>query len=236
MNTILITGGARRIGAEICKTIANLEFKKNLIIHYNNSHNEALELKSKLSSQNTAIHLFQADLTKENDLQSLIAFIKNNFGSINVLLNNASIFEKNHFLDDINPSKYLDIHIKTPLLLSKLIIDNDRSNKDYIIINLLDEKRTSNKEIQNYGNYFYYSMTKHMMFILHQYLKKEISRYCNIKIYGLLLGLILSNDSDSEHFKKNNISQNIMEEKIIRIKEIIQSIFMQSPGNQDYFI
>ena len=49
LNTVLITGGAKRIGAGVAKTLAANGFK--LAIHYNKSRKQANELCSELNSK-----------------------------------------------------------------------------------------------------------------------------------------------------------------------------------------
>ncbi len=238
MKNILITGGAKRIGAKIAYTISNLQFKKNLIIHYNSSHDEALKLKESLINKNTEVFLFQADFTKIEQIKNLIEFTRENFGFLNVLINNASIFQKNDFIsaDDSQFMNYLNVHLTATFLLSKFLLNSQNLQRDKIIINMLDERRSFNDKIQNYGNYFYYSMTKHMMFLMHQYLQKELGKSHNIKIYGILLSLVLPNSIDAEYFKKNHIEQKNIDEKLLRISEVIKEIFLNNPESKDFII
>jgi len=43
---VLITGAAKRIGAEITRTFHRAGF--NIVLHYNQSHDDAMQLKSEL--------------------------------------------------------------------------------------------------------------------------------------------------------------------------------------------
>ncbi len=90
-NTVLITGGAQRIGAIISERIAREGW--NVIIHYNKSRNKAFNLKKKLSSYKINSCCIKADLSKESDLKKLFTYAKKEMGGVNCLINNASTFE-----------------------------------------------------------------------------------------------------------------------------------------------
>ncbi len=250
MRNILITGGAKRIGAEIIKMISCFEFKKNIIIHYHQSQREAERLKENFSNQWSNIFLFQADLTKYNEILSLIQFSKERLNSIDILINNASIFQKDSFAsdDDSYLTNYSNIHLTAPFLLAKFVMNSQVqesclqdsllqfSQKNKIILNMLDARRCSNDNIKNYGEYFYYSMTKHMMFILHQYLQKECMNNQSVRIFGLMMNLILPNKNDAEYFEQNQINTKSSNEKILEILKIMKEIFMGDLNSRDFEI
>ena len=244
MRNILITGGAKRIGAEIIKMISCLPFKKNIIIHYHESRKEAEELKENFSNQWSNIFLFQADLTKYDQILSLIQFSKEVLSSIDILINNASIFQKDSFINDKDSHfmNYSNIHLTAPFLLTKFVMGSEAqdsrlqfSQKNKIIINMLDTRRCLNDNIKNYGEYFYYSMTKHMMFILHQYLQEEYRARQSIKIFGLMMNLILPNKNDAEYFEQNHTNKNHSNEKILEILKIVKEILMSDLESIDFY-
>ncbi|MGE4570635.1 MAG: SDR family NAD(P)-dependent oxidoreductase, partial [Gammaproteobacteria bacterium] len=87
MRTALITGGAQRIGAEIAKTLHDNRF--NVIIHYNESEQEAKSLCDKFNKkrQNSAQRI-HANLASVNEINQLVESVE----SIDLLVNNASVF------------------------------------------------------------------------------------------------------------------------------------------------
>ena len=65
MKTALITGGAQRIGAEIAKTLHENQF--NVIIHYNESEQEAKSLCGKLNKKrHDSAQIIHANLASIN--------------------------------------------------------------------------------------------------------------------------------------------------------------------------
>ncbi|MCE9632969.1 MAG: pteridine reductase [Methylophilales bacterium] len=89
--TILITGGAKRVGAAICRLLhAN---GANLMIHYRSSEHEAKTLQSELNAARTdSVELIQADLLDTAALPGLVEAAVQAFGGLDVLINNASSY------------------------------------------------------------------------------------------------------------------------------------------------
>jgi 3-oxoacyl-[acyl-carrier protein] reductase len=87
MPVILVTGGARGIGAAIVRHFAALNYE--ILFTYNRSNESALQLESEIKSR-TKIKMMQTDVSKENEVRALFEFCKNEFGRLDVLVNNAS--------------------------------------------------------------------------------------------------------------------------------------------------
>ena len=119
---ILVTGSSRGLGKAII-----LEYAKNgydVVINYNNSKEEALELKDYVESNyHVKALVIKCDISKESEIDSMIEEIYEEFGHLDILINNASIdldqdFElktKNDFM------KTLEVNLVGTYLLSKKI-------------------------------------------------------------------------------------------------------------------
>ena len=94
--TALVTGGAKGIGAAICKALANDGYR--IALNYNNSFESATELKNELSSV-THIEIFKADISDSSDVERMFTEIENAFGGVDVLINNAGIAQQALFTD-----------------------------------------------------------------------------------------------------------------------------------------
>ena len=68
--TVLITGGAKRVGKEIALSLANKD--TNLIIHYNKSLLEAKKLKLLLEERGSKCALIKSNLSNQKDLKKII--------------------------------------------------------------------------------------------------------------------------------------------------------------------
>lgn len=119
---VLVTGSSRGLGRSII-----LEYAKNgydVIINYNNSEKEALELKKHVETNYKIKALaIKCDISKEREIDSMIDKIYQEFGHLDILVNNASIaldqdFElktKEDFM------KTLEINLLGTYLVSKKI-------------------------------------------------------------------------------------------------------------------
>src|SRR5271156_3039030 len=88
---ILITGAARRVGAEIARTLHTAGAR--ILVHYRSSAAAARELGEEVKAARAgAAALFAADLNQQAAPEQLIAAAVEHFGRLDVLINNASTF------------------------------------------------------------------------------------------------------------------------------------------------
>jgi pteridine reductase len=117
---VLITGGARRIGAAICRRLHASGAR--ILLHYRASAGEARLLQAELNhTRADSVALIQADLLDLSKLQSLVDQCVNRFGRLDALVNNASSFYRTP-IGDITPSHWDDLmgtNVRAPLFLSQ---------------------------------------------------------------------------------------------------------------------
>ena len=116
----LITGAAKRIGAEIAKTLHSAG--ACVVIHYGQSAKEAEALTLELNTiRKNSCFSYQADLGNVSSLKNMIAEITSLTGGLDVLVNNASGFYQTP-LGQISESDWtslFDSNLKGPLFLSQ---------------------------------------------------------------------------------------------------------------------
>tara|TARA_Y100001954_G_C15647410_1_gene520867 strand:- start:75 stop:842 length:768 start_codon:yes stop_codon:yes gene_type:complete len=140
LNTVLITGGAKRIGAGVAKILAANGFK--LAIHYNKSRKQANELCSELNSKKKIAFPVSGNLQNEKDVENIFFEAKKKLGNIFCLINNASTFEYDNLSSFNNDfwEKHLFVNLKAPVLLCKLFKKNLPSKYNGKIINIIDQR------------------------------------------------------------------------------------------------
>ena len=116
---LLITGGATRIGKEIA-----LHFSKkgwNIAIHYFKSSFKAKNLKKIIEENSVKAALIKADLKNIKQVEKIIPLAKKKLGTINCLINNAALFEKDDILNFTTKSwnDHLNINLLAPAILTK---------------------------------------------------------------------------------------------------------------------
>ncbi len=117
---ILITGGARRVGAAICRRLHRLGAR--LVIHHRASCAEAQQLKQELEQvYPESVALLQADLLDTGGISGLVDHAARQFGRLDALINNASSFFPTP-LEECTEQAWHDLmgsNLKAPLFLSQ---------------------------------------------------------------------------------------------------------------------
>lgn len=133
---IIITGGSRGIGAEIVQSLALCGH--NVLLNYNNSEKEALEIQENLKKKNIHIELFKADVSKFEETKKLAEFALNKFKNIDVLINNAGISQTKLFTEitESEWQKMIDTNLSSAFFMSQQIAKNMIKNKKGCIINI----------------------------------------------------------------------------------------------------
>jgi 3-oxoacyl-[acyl-carrier protein] reductase len=92
----LVTGGSRGIGKSIALTLAS--YGANVAITYASSADAAAEVAEQMESKGVKAKSFQADAVKLDRAEEVIAEIMDDWGSLDVLVNNAGITRDNLIL------------------------------------------------------------------------------------------------------------------------------------------
>jgi pteridine reductase len=87
----LVTGAAKRVGRKLALALAAA--KRNVAITYRDSANEAEETVADLLAMNVSAKAFRCDVRSPQDVKTAVASVMDVFGRIDLLVNNAGIFE-----------------------------------------------------------------------------------------------------------------------------------------------
>lgn len=175
MNTIkskviLITGGAKRIGAAICRELHAQGAQ--LMIHYNTSATEARALQAELNllRANSAA-IIQGDLLNIAVLPNLVSETVKHFGKLDVLINNASSYYSTE-IGHINEDNWQDLigsNLKAPMFLTQAAAPELRKSHG-CIVNITDMHVERPKK-----GYIVYSVAKAGLVTLTKSLAHELS-------------------------------------------------------------
>ena len=132
----LITGSSKGIGRAIAINLA----QKNcdVIIHYNNSYEEALITKEECEKYNVKTLLVKADLANELEIKNMVEEITKQFEKIDILVNNAGIAIDTLFEEKTkdNFMKTLEVNLVGTFLVSKYVSEIMLKNKYGKIVNI----------------------------------------------------------------------------------------------------
>jgi pteridine reductase len=189
--TVLITGGARRVGAVIARTLHAAG--ANLVVHYRKSANEAAQLADELNAAraNSAVTI-QADLLDVARLPSLVEFSRRTFGALDVLVNNASSFYPTP-IGEITPAAWDDLvgsNLKVPLFLSQAAAPALRASNG-LIVNIVDIH-----SLRPLRHYTVYCAAKAGLHMLTRSLAKELGP--EVRVNGVSPGPVMWPEGQSD--------------------------------------
>jgi 3-oxoacyl-[acyl-carrier protein] reductase len=134
--TVIVTGASRGIGRAIAEGFANDEY--NVLINYNKSEGDALELYESLKGKGLSVRIFRADVAKRDEVDAMVDYCLQEFRSIDVLVNNAGIAEGKLFIDltEGDWDNMMGVNLKGTFNTTQSVLTNMISNKRGKIINI----------------------------------------------------------------------------------------------------
>jgi pteridine reductase len=203
---VLITGGAKRVGAAICRELHSNG--ANLMIHYNTSHSEAQTLQAELNLlRPDSVATIQGNLLHLEVISNLVATTIKQFGRLDVLINNASSYYPTE-LDQINEENWQDLmgsNLKAPMFLAQAAAEELRNNAG-TIINITDMHIERPKK-----GYIVYSVAKAGLVTLTKSLAHELSP--KVRVNAVAPGPVQwpeNNPQFDDDYKERVISQTLL--------------------------
>lgn len=135
---VLVTGGAKRVGAAICRRLHAAG--ASIVLHYRSSLQEALALKAELQARRPGTVLsVQADLLDPEAISRLVRDTVQHFGRLDALVNNASSFFATPLgeIDEQHWNDLIGTNLKAPLLLAQAAA-SELSRNHGAIVNIVD--------------------------------------------------------------------------------------------------
>ena len=187
---MLITGGAKRVGAAICRRLHAGGAK--LMLHYRASAGEARLLQAELNGVRAeSVALIQADLLDIAKLPSLVDQTVMRFGRLDALVNNASSFFSTP-LDEIQPQQWDDLmgtNVRAPLFLAQAAAAPLKKSQG-AIVNIADIHAE-----RPLRNYVVYSVAKAALSGLTRSLARELAP--EVRVNAIAPGPILWPEGDA---------------------------------------
>lgn len=134
----LVTGAARRIGACIATSLHQRGC--NVFLHYHSSSESVTELAERLNTlRPESAFTVQADLGKDEDIQRLAAEVRAGFGSLDLLVNNASRFFPTVIGSTTTTQwdELMDSNLRGPYFLTQALL-TELATAGGSVVNLLD--------------------------------------------------------------------------------------------------
>jgi len=211
----LITGASKRIGKALAEHLAEKGW--NIALHFNSSKASATELAKQLSEKypKQKFEVFRCNLAEINEVVNLVPSVVSVFGKIDLLINNASVFDSG-YLKETTLELYenqVNVNLKAPFFL---IRDFSNHCKKGNIINFVDTRITSNK-----SNFAAYSLSKKGLWDITKMAALELAP--QIRVNAIAPGVTLPPDDKDDRYLMN-LAKKIPMKKPGGVAPIISSI------------
>ena len=199
---VLITGGAKRLGAACAKLLHESGF--NILLHYRSSERSALQLSDLLNDiRPDSAQIVKADLAVKAELLLLADYAKTAWGGIDALVNNASSFYptgigqvSEHDWDDLIGS-----NLKAPFFLTQALVE-ELSARRGCVVNITDIHAE-----RGLKGYPVYSIAKAGLVAMTRVMAKELGP--DIRVNAVSPGAILWPEQDMSEAVKQEIVERI---------------------------
>jgi NAD(P)-dependent dehydrogenase (short-subunit alcohol dehydrogenase family) len=194
--TALVTGGARRIGAAIVRSLARAGY--TVAIHANRSRSAGQALRAEIAASGGRVAVVSADLADHDAVVGLIGAAVAAVGPLTLLVNNAGEFEVDAFgaLERARFDHQFAVNLRAPLFLAQAFASQVALGVDASIINIVDQR-----VFRPTPRFFSYSLTKSALYAATTTLAQALAP--RIRVNGVAPGPTLpSPRQDAEGFAR----------------------------------
>ena len=152
MPLALVTGAGIRVGRAIALALAEAGY--DLLLHVNRSIEPASEVQEQVRALGREATILQADLSQSDAVQGLIDEVSQKTDSLDLLVNNAGIYEKCAFesIDAPALEKMLSVHIRAPFFLTQGLLPLLRKASSASVLNVTDSDL--DRPYEEFAHYF----------------------------------------------------------------------------------
>ena len=222
----LVTGGATRIGAEISRTLARAG--AIVAVHCHRSLAAAEDLVEEIEADNGEAFVVRGDLAQDEDRSALVDSVIDRAGRLDILVNNASIFERITLKEMTSDAANMmwKINAEAPLMLIQHAAPHLRFegiNQPGSVINIIDNASGRN----DWPNHSHYCASKAALLSITRSLAQELAP--SIRINAIGPGAILFQDWESEE-RKAAVLASIPMQRVGKTEEIAETVLFLAAG------
>src|SRR5690348_12691092 len=189
--TVLVTGGAKRLGRAIALDLARHGWQ--IAVHYNTSEKEARATAADAETNGAKVALLKADLSRETETELLVGRAVAALGPLTALVNSASIFENDEWYsaDRASWDKHMETNLRAPFLLSQQFAKQIPRTGTGAIVNIIDQR-----VLKPTPQFISYSVSKAALYWLNTTLAQALAP--RIRVNAVAPGPTMINARQSE--------------------------------------
>ena len=213
---LLITGAATRVGKAIALHFAERGW--NIALHYFRSSAEAKKLKKIIEQNPIKVALIKADLKNSQQTEKIIPLARKKLGSIDCIVNNAALFEKDDIANFTTKSwnDHLNINLLAPAILTKQLAKQVPKKTVSNIINIIDQR------IFNLTPFFMsYTISKTGLQTLTKTMAMRLGP--NIKVNAIAPGPTIKSKRQTDKHFRNQVRSTLLR-KTVRLEDICDTV------------
>lgn len=137
----LVTGGAKRLGRAIAVALADAGF--DVAIHYAASATDAEATAGEIRARGRSAATLRADLARESEMADLVPAAAAALGGpLGVLVNNASVFERDSWHDATREGwdMHLEPNLRAPFVLTQAFARALPATAEGVVLNMIDQR------------------------------------------------------------------------------------------------
>lgn len=133
----LVTGASRGIGAAIALALAKNNIK--VILGYKSNRELAVKIQEKIKLNDGFAEVVEIDINERVKVKKAISFINDNFGPIDILVNNAAIAQEIPFLEisDHDWDQMLGSNLRGPFICTQEVLPHMLKNQWGRVVNIV---------------------------------------------------------------------------------------------------
>lgn len=203
MKNIIVTGSSRGIGKCLVENLAREG--NNVLLNYNKSEKQALQIQRELKEEGFLIEIFKADVSKKSEVKKMIDYALNKWGYIDVLINNAGIAKLNLFqnVTEEEWDEIINTNLKSAFCATQLVLPSMINRKNGLIINISSMWGLVGASCETI-----YSISKAGIDAMTKSLAKELGP-SNIRVNSIAPGII---DTDMNSILDEHIKNELKDE------------------------
>jgi NAD(P)-dependent dehydrogenase (short-subunit alcohol dehydrogenase family) len=194
----LVTGGAHRIGRALALALA--EAGADVVINYHTSADQARQTVADIEVLGRRAMAVGADVSTTSDVKRLVTATEQEFGRLDILVNSASLFERQLFADiaEADWDRVMAVNLKGPFLLSQAAAPLLREDGG-VIVNIVDLSA-----LQPWPSFAHHAVSKAGLLHLTRVLARTLAP--DIRVNAISPGTVLPPEGAAEEGSERRVT------------------------------